>query len=458
LSLLDIDRPAADGPVLGQVRQRLEQAGVRLLMMTMVDNAGITRLKLIPLARLESVARSGVGMSSLWAVSGGDDLFALVPPFHTPSGDMRLMPDLAATRLLPSSPGYAWAPVAQCDLDLRVQPTCQRSLLHRIVADARERGIEFRTTFETEMTVLKLDGEPVHRGPGYSPQALLPLEPFALALVDALEGAEVEVEQVHPEYSPGQFEVSVAPQDPVKAADELVLLRLIARQVARDHGFDVSFAPVVIDGAAGNGMHFHLSAWREGENLMQGGGGHAGMQPDGAAIVAGVLEALPSLLALLVPSAPGYARVQPHHWAGAYACWGVENREAALRFIPGSVATRARSANLEVKVLDAAANAYLASAAILASGLNGLAEGKVLPPPLQDDPGDLSDGDRQHLGIERLPRDLGQATARFKDDERMRVTLGEVLHRAVTAVCDREWQTAAGHAPEDLARSYRFRF
>jgi len=308
---------------------------------------------------------------------------------------MRLIPDLAAARLLPSSPGYAWAPVAQCDQELRIEPTCQRSVLRRVVAQAREQGIEFRTTFETEMTVLRLDGQPVHRGPGYSPQALLPLEPFALALVDALGGAGVEVEQVHPEYSPGQFEVSVAPKDPVTAADELVLLRLIARQVARDHGFDVSFAPVVIDGAAGNGMHFHLSAWRDGENLMQGGSGHAGMQPDGTAIVAGVLDALPGLLALLVPSAPGYARVQPHHWAGAYACWGVENREAALRFIPGTVTTRARSANLEVKVLDAAANAYLASAAILASALHGLNQAQVLPAPLQAHPGDLPDTNKQ---------------------------------------------------------------
>lgn len=453
-----MDHPALDGPRLVELRQRLEQASVRLLMMTMVDNAGVTRTKLVPLSRLESVARSGVGMSSLWAVSGSDDQFALVPPFDTPSGDMRLIPDLAAARLLPSSPGYAWAPVTQCDEELRIEPICQRSLLRRVLAQGREHGIEFRTTFETEMTVLKLDGEPAHRGPGYSPQALLPLERFAVALVDALDGAAIEVEQVHPEYSPGQFEVSIAPRDPVTAADELILLRIIARQVARNHGFDISFAPVVIDGAAGNGAHFHLSAWREGENLMQGGNGHAGMQPEGTAIVAGVLEALPSLLALLVPSAPGYSRLQPHHWAGAYACWGIENREAALRFIPGSVTSRPHSANLEVKVLDAAANPYLASAAILASGLNGLVLGGTLAPPLQVDPGDLSDADREQLGITRLPSDLRAASARFKANESVRAAIGDVLHRAVAAVCDREWQAAADRAPEESALSYRFRF
>ena len=458
MSLLETNRPTVDEHALVEVRQRLEQAGVRLLMMTMVDNGGITRLKLIPLARLEPAAHSGVGMSVLWTVSGSDDLFAFVSPFHTPSGDMRLVPDLTAARLLPSSPGYAWAPVAQCDAELRAEPTCQRSLLRKVVAQARELGIEFRSTFETEMTVLTLDGEPVHRGPGYSPEALLPLEPFAVALAGALEGAGIEVEQVHPEYSPGQFEVSIAPRDPVTAADELVLLRIIARQVARNHGFKVSFAPVVIDQAAGNGVHFHLSAWREGENLMQGGNGHAAMQPDGAAIVAGILDALPSLLAVLVPSVPGYSRLQPHHWAGAYACWGIENREAALRFIPGSVTSGPGSANLEVKVLDAAANPYLASAAILACGLQGLVAGRTLAPPLQEDPGDLSDAEREQLGIERLPSDLEEAAARFKANDSVRAALGDVLHRVVAAVCDREWRAAAARTPEELAPSYRFRF
>jgi glutamine synthetase len=177
-------------------------------MMTMVDNAGVTRVKLVPVSRLDTVARSGVGMSTLWAVSGSDDQFAFVPPFDTPSGDMRLIPDVAAASVLSSSPGYAWAPVIQYDEELAVEPACQRSLLPRVVQQGQERGIEVRTAFETEMTLLTAEGEPAHRGPGYSTSALPPLEPFALDLVDALGGVEVEVEQIHPEYSPGQCEVS----------------------------------------------------------------------------------------------------------------------------------------------------------------------------------------------------------------------------------------------------------
>ncbi|MDQ6818683.1 MAG: glutamine synthetase family protein [Actinomycetota bacterium] len=458
MTLVDAGKRVADPSLLADVREQLEQAGVRLLMMTMVDNAGVTRVKLAPLRRLEAVARSGVGMSSLWAVSGSDDLFAYVPPFDTPSGDMRLVPDLTAVRVLPSSPGYAWAPVSQCDEEIRIEPICQRSLLQRVVAQGQERGIEFRTTFETEMTLLRADGEPVHHGPGYSAQALLPLEGFAVELADALEAAGIEVDQVHPEYAPGQFEVSVAAQDPLRAADEQVLLRIIARQVARNHDLSVSFAPVVVAGAAGNGSHFHLSAWRDDENLMQGGSGAAGMQPDAAAIVAGVLESLPNLVAILVPSAPGYWRLQPHHWAGAYACWGIENREAGMRFIPGSASTRARSANVEVKVLDGAANPYLASASILACGLHGLELRRSLSPPVQEDPGELSDAELTARGIVRLPRDLGEASVRLKGDEFLRVALGEILHGAVVAVCNREWSLAADHPPEALAPSYRFRF
>jgi glutamine synthetase len=94
-----------DGPLIDQagatdVRDRLERAGAGLLMMTMVDNAGVTRVKLVPVSRLETVARSGVGMSSQWAVSSSDDQFAFVPPFDTPSGDTRH----SAVRRCPARP------------------------------------------------------------------------------------------------------------------------------------------------------------------------------------------------------------------------------------------------------------------------------------------------------------------------------------------------------------------
>jgi glutamine synthetase len=449
------DRSAA---APGEVRERLEQTGARLLAMTMVDNGGITRVKAVPVKRLERVAGNGVGMADIWAVAGMDDHFAAVPPYDTPSGDMRLVPDLAAARALHAAPGWAWAPVDQLTQELEPVPACQRTALKRAIAAGFRAGIQFKLTYEIEMTLLDATGRPAHDGPGYSPAALAPLERFALDLVEALEAEGIEVEQFHPEYSPGQAEVSVAPRDPLAAADQLVLSRITARQVARAHGFGVSFAPVVFPGAVGNGCHLHVSAWRDGVNLMQGGDQPGGLTADGAAVTAGVLEALPGLVAVLAPSVPGYGRLQPQHWAGAYACWGVENREAALRLIPGTVSSRARSANLEVKAVDGAANPYLAAAVILAAALDGLARRPSLPPPVQTDPGAMSKQQLAAQGISRLPADLTEATDLLERSAVALAAMGTDPHAAFVGVRRMESDTFGGWDDDRLAEAYRWRY
>ena len=445
-------------PGTTDVRERLESAGASALAMTMVDNGGITRVKTVPLRRLARVAENGVGMANIWAVSGIDDHFAPAPPQDSPSGDMRLFPDLAAAQALHAAPGWAWAPVDQRTQDLEPVATCQRTLLRRVVDRAAAVGIEFRAAFEVEMTLLDADGAPAHDGPGYSPSALLPLEPFAVGLMEALDAQGIEVEQFHPEYSPGQVEVSMAARDPLMAADQLVLARITARQVARRHGLRVSFAPVVLPGAVGNGCHLHLSAWRDGRNLMTGGDGVAGLTAEGSALAGGILEALPALLAVLVPSVPGYGRLQPQRWAGAYACWGVENREAALRLIPGSRPSRARAANLEVKAVDGSANPYLAAAMLLAAALDGLEGGTTLPDPVQDDPGALSDAERAARGIARLPLALDAATDLLEANTAAAATMGPALHTAFVAVRRMEWGSFGGWDEQRLAEAYRFRY
>src|SRR5439155_4127275 len=133
-----------------------------------------------------------------------------------------------------------------------------------------------------------------------------------------------------------------------------------------------SFAPVAIAGEVGNGGHVHFSLWEGGKNLFTGGDGPYDMTNRGEAFVAGVLEELPALVAIGSPSVASYLRLIPHHWAGAFACWGRENREAAVRFVTGMVGTRDTAAITEVKCFDESSKPYLVSGAILAAGLTGI--------------------------------------------------------------------------------------
>jgi glutamine synthetase len=95
---------------------------------------------------------------------------------------------------------------------------------------------------------------------------------------------------------------------------------------------------------------------------------------------------------------------------------------------------------------------------VLAAGLRGLERGAALAPPVQEDPANLSEEDRARRGIERLPADLREASARFAVSDHAKAVLGEALHRAAVAVQELEWQTAGDKHPDELAPAYRFRF
>src|SRR5207302_1827400 len=236
----------------------------------------------------------------------------------------------------------------------------------RMAARAADVGVELRMAFELEWFQAHAGSEverPVHTGPAYGLPVLATMSDFARDLITALEDEGMGVEQFHPEYAMGQLEVSVAPTDPVGAADRTVLVRQTIRGVAARHGMRPSFSPVVIAGHVGNGGHVHFSLWRDGQNLFAGGDGPHGMTHAGEAFVAGVLDQLPALVAIGSPSVPSYLRLIPSHWAGAFACWGRENREAAVRFVTGMVGTRDTAANTEVKCFDQSANPYLLAGA-----------------------------------------------------------------------------------------------
>ena len=261
---------------------------------------------------------------------------------------------------------------------------------------------------------------------------------------------------MHPEYAAGQFEVSVGALDPVGAADRSVLVRETIRAVALQHGLRVSFAPSVLAGGVGNGGHVHLSIWRDGRNLHAGGDGPYGLTTDAESFTAGILRELPALAAVATPSPSSYLRLVPSHWAGAYAAWGRETRETALRLVTGMVGHRDRSANLEVKAVDLAANPYLLLASLLAAGLAGLADGEHLPEEVSGDPARFDADELERRGVRRLPQSLDEATDAFTASEVLRTALGPVLHDAVVAVRRGESARTAGLEPEAVAAAYRW--
>jgi glutamine synthetase len=440
----------------------LRAEGARAVALTFVDNGGVTRVRAIPVANLASGAAWGIGMSPRFDLSYGPDLVTEGRLTGGPDGDLRLLPALEAVTVLAAQPGWAWAPVDRYELDGTPYGSCQRTFARRMEAAARELGIVLSASIEIEfvLTRSKADGsyEAAAVGPADSMTRIIEQSAFCRDLLQALDAEGVRVEQLHPEYAHGQYELSVAPLSLVGAADRNILAKQTIRGVASRHGLRVSFAPVVRAGESGNGAHLHLGLRRSGQNLLAGGDGPHGITANGGAFLAGVLAELPALIAIGAPTPLSYERLQPSRWFGAYTCWGSEARKAAIRLVTGMTGSEDHAANFEVRAFDAAANPYLVCGAVAAAGLAGLREGHALPPAISGDPGTWTEVERSARGVRRLPTSLAQATDELERSQVLGEALGDHLLDTLVAVRRMEVEWAATLSPEELTEVARWRY
>lgn len=446
----------------------LSKDGVVGVTIVWADNNGIPRSRTVPIDQLDVVAERGVGITTVFAVFDSHDGITFEHPgLATPSGDIRLVPVVDRLVRLAGQPDFAWAPGRQVAADGTPWPYDQRGVLERQVARAAERGLTFRAGYELEFFLGYEpnpddpgddaegadDLRPAHRGPAYSSRALLEVDEFAAQLLRDLDANGIRIGQLHAEYGLAQIEFNVAPADPVTAADRQLLARQTVHATARAHGLRASFAPLVTAAGVGNGWHLHTSVLRDGVNLMSGDGPY-GLSADGAAYLAGLLRDLPAIAAVTAPSVPSLARLRPGYWSSAYTFWGIENREAALRYVQGTPLLGTDHANVELKPSDASANPYLSLAAVIAAGIAGIEEGLTPPDPIQEDVGTWTEERRSRLGITRLPTTTDQQLAALLGNERVRGALGDDLVDAFRVVRQADAAWAADRPLDEVVRAH----
>ncbi|NJC74083.1 glutamine synthetase [Planosporangium thailandense] len=441
-----------------ELADNLATRAVRAVALTWVDNAGVTRVKTVPRPRLPEVAAWGIGASPVFDVFGVDDSITTSRYVGGPVGDLRLHPDLDRLTVLAAQPGWAWAPVDRWTQEGEPYVACQRMFARRMAARLADAGLDLKAAFEVEWFVGADTPDdpptPATTGPAYGMTRVIELSDYVRDLLDALAAEDVAVEQFHPEYAAGQLELSVAPTDPVAAADLVVLLRQTIRAVTARHGLRASFAPVVVAGQVGNGAHLHFSAWDAGGNLFAGGDGPYGMTARGESVLAGLLDRLPALVGVGAPSVASYLRLVPQHWAGAFQCWGRENREAALRFVTGPTGSRHTAANAELKCCDPAANPYLVVGAVCAAVADAVDAGLRLPDEVDVDPAALPEPQRPA----RLPDSLPEAIGCLEADGRLRDAMGKELFEAFLAVRRAEIEMFADRKPEAVVAATRWAY
>lgn len=446
------------------VAATLSARDIDVVAVTWVDTSGIVRMKAVPVERFSHATAWGIGASPVFDAFLADDSILTDHVAGGPTGDLRLHPDVERVTAFAALPGWAWAPADRYAQNGAPHPRDSRLALRRLVGELADDGYELRTAIEFEWMVSRTDPldpdtfRPATSGPAYGMARVSELAPYLRDVVSRLRDSGVTVEQIHPEYELSQFELSVAASDPVDTADTAVLVRESVRAVSGVHGLRAAFGPMVVPGGVGNGGHVHLSLWREGVNRMCGGPGPFGIGREGENFAAGILDHLPALLALGCPAEASYLRLRPSHWAGVFRCWGLENREAALRYVTGSEGERARAANLEIKTFDAAANPYLASAGLLAAGRAGLRTGARLPEPVAGDPARLDPDTRAARGITQLPTTLADAVAAFDSDDVLCAAFGDELADTIGSVRRGEMALFADATPEQIVDASRWRY
>lgn len=315
-------------------------------------------------------------------------------------------------------------------------------MLHRTITRASDHGYGIMAAFENEFYLLRRDDNgqvvPADETVFSQTSALDRANSVIAGITAALTDQGLLPEMLYSESGPGQFEMPTRYADALAAADNQIVFRETIRAVAYQHELVASFLPKIFEDKAGSGAHLHLSLWREGANLTSDAARFDTISQESSMFAAGILHHLPALMAITTPSPISYRRIRPHFWSGAFTCWGYGNREAAIR-VPQLPAGRALT-NLELKTCDPTCNPYLALGATIAAGLDGLNKEMELGDPVQMDPANMPEEEREVRGIRRLPKDLGAAIAEFEADEVLQEALGPELTRSFLAVRRDEWE------------------
>ena len=433
----------------------LQAAGIHTLLVQFADAQGVAKGKYLPLAQLPTVLASGAGFA-------GPSIVATGLPRTGPRSEFYARGDLATLKPLPCMPGVARL-VADGFVDGQPFDGCPRQVLRRALARLAERGWQLQTGIEPEFFLLRqhegrwLPADPQDRldKPSYDLKSLPRRFDFLHELRGTLEAAGLTVQQIDHEDAHGQYELNVEHDDALASCDHLMLFKLAAHTLAERHGVVFSMMPKPFADQPGSGMHFHVSLWQGDQCLFGPAGDGAWLSKLGRQFVAGVLAHAGALCALAAPTVNSYKRLTVGEslsgttWAPAYVAQGPNNRTALVRTLPG---------RFEWRLPDASCNPYLATAGLIAAGLDGIDRGLDPGPDCTDDLFQCSLPELRARGIPVLPQTLAEAADALEADPVIAAALGPTLMAHWLPLLRAEALAYARHVSDWEFQHYATRF
>jgi len=432
---------------LKQAQKFLKDHDIRYVLAQFVDVHGVAKTKSVPVSHFEDILTSGAGFAgfAIWGMG-------MAP--HDP--DYIGIGDLSTLSVVPWQPGYARI---VCDGRVRGKPYAfdTRHVLKQVLAATDARGWTVNVGVEPEFMVLRkredgtlapADDSDTLEKPCYDYKGLSRGRVFIERLVSALQTTGFDVYQIDHEDANGQFEINYTYGDALTAADRFVFFRMAAGEIAREMDLLCSFMPKPFRHRTGSGLHMHLSLSGNGKpNLFHDDKDKHGMGLSrlGYQFLGGLLKHARGLCALLAPSVNSYKRLVVGEslsgatWAPAYITFGDNNRTSMIRIPYG---------RLECRLADPSCNPYLAMAAVVAAGMDGV-EHKMDPgPPQNENLYELSRAELRRRGIGLLPQNLGEALDALEADPLFSRVLGAELIQEFLKVKRMEWVEYSRHVSD----------
>lgn len=420
-----------------ELLERARADGVQFVSLQLTDVVGSIKNITVPLHKLDEAMDRGI-----WFDGSSIQGFARIY-----ESDMYMIPDISTYRVLPWTEGDHCLARIICDAyspDGQPFEGDPRGVLKRVLRRAEALGYRYFTSSEPEFFLFRKDSNatPVlHDVGGYfdfSPRDLA--SEVRQDIILALEALDIEVERGHHEVATGQHEINFRFADALAASDNLMTFKYTVKAIAQAHDLFATFMPKPIAGINGSGMHTHQSVFdtRGEENLFYDAKDSYRLSSLAYHFMAGQLAHARALAAIVAPTVNSYKRLVPGYEAPVYICWGQINRSALIR-IPRYSEGREKATRIELRCPDSSSNIYLATAAMLAAGLDGIERKLQAPAPIEESAYELSEEDLRARSIGVLPGSLGEALSELERDQVIKDALGERTYQAFVRAKRREW-------------------
>jgi glutamine synthetase len=423
-----------------------EDRNLRFVSLQFTDIVGQVKSVQVPMHQLEEAVERGK-----WFDGSSIEGFARIA-----ESDMFLVPDLDTFSAIPWEPGlgangedrlHTGSARVICDVftpNGDPFPGDPRGVLKRQLARLRDKGYILNTGPELEFFLLKRDNgvvEPLpHDAAGYFDLSEDLGTEVRKEMMNALEDFGIKVETAHHEVATGQHEIDFQYADALRTADNAVTFKTTLKAVAATKGLYATFMPKPFFGINGSGMHTHQSLWdiKKGRNAFSDPKDEYGLSEVARQYIAGVLEHARGMIAILAPLVNSYKRLVPGYEAPVYVGWARINRSALIR-IPQISRGQGNSTRIELRCPDPSSNPYLAFAAMLAAGLDGI-ERKLTPPaPVEENLYHFDAAKLESRKIRQLPGTLREALDELSRDEVIREALGEHIFERFVEAKTEEW-------------------